>query len=80
MQRLKIKKKNNSFLNGEKYESLIREISQLKRGERTKEPRDYQLLKRYDVVQIRNTVKLIYPAAEGNSSKSIMYEKKIYLM
>ena len=45
------KKKNNSFLNGEKYESLIQEISQLKRGQR-KEPRDYQLSKRYDVVQI----------------------------
>ena len=40
------KKNNNSFLNGEKYESLIQKISQLKRGERKKEPRDYQLLKR----------------------------------
>ena len=61
-------KKNNSFLNGEKYQSVIQEISQLKRGERKKEPRDYQFLKPYDVVQIGNTVKLIYPAAEGNSS------------
>ena len=54
MQRLKIKNKN-SFLNGGKYESLIQEISQLKRGERKKEPRDYQLLKCYDVVQIGNS-------------------------
>ena len=43
MQRLKIKK-NNSFLNGEKYESLIQETSQLKRGERKKEPRNYQFV------------------------------------
>ena len=39
------KKSNNSFLNREKYELLIQEISQLKRGDRKKEPKDYQLLK-----------------------------------
>ena len=48
----KIENKKNSFLNGEKYESLIQVISQLKRGERKKGLRDYQLLKRYVVVQI----------------------------
>ena len=69
------KKKNNSFLNGEKYESLIQEISQLKRGQR-KEPRDYQLLKRYDVVQIGNTVILIYPVAEENSSMKYYARKE----
>ena len=68
MQTLKIKKKQQSFLNDEKYESVIQKISQLKRGQRKKEPRDYQLLKRYDVVQIGNKVKLIYPVAEGNPS------------
>ena len=55
-------KRKNSFLNGEKYKSLIQELSQLKQRERNKEPSDYQLLKFYDVVQIGNTVKLIYPA------------------
>ena len=55
-------------MNGEKYESFIQEISQLKRGERKNESRDYHLLKRLDVVQIGKTVKLIYPVAEGNSS------------
>ena len=68
------KKSNNSFLNREKYELLIQEISHLKRGDRKKEPKDYQLLKRYDVVQIGNTVKLIYPVAEG--SPSIKYYVK----
>ena len=58
------KKSNNSFLNRENFELLIQE----KRGDRKKEPKDYQLLKRYDIVQIRNTVKLIYPVAEGSSS------------
>ena len=62
------KKSEDSFLNREKYELLIQEISQLKRGDRKKEPKDYQLLKRYDVVQTGNTVKLIYPVAERNSS------------
>ena len=52
----------------ETYESFIQEISQMKWGECKKEPRNYQLLKRYDVVQIGNTVKSIYSVAERNSS------------
>ena len=32
------KKSNNSFLSREKYDLLIQEISQLKRGDRKKEP------------------------------------------
>ena len=60
----------------EKYELLIQEISQLKRGDRKKEPKDYQLLKRYDVVQIGNTVKLIYPVAEGSSSIKYYVQKE----
>ena len=55
-------------MNGKKYQSLIQEKSQLKRGERKKRPTDYQSLKRYDAVQIGNTVKSIYPVAEGISS------------
>ena len=78
------KKSNNSFLNREKYELLIQEISQLKRGDRKKEPKDYQLLKRYDVVQIGNTVKLIYPVAEGSSSIKYYVQKEdifdVYMM
>ena len=70
------KRSNNSFLNRGKYELLIQEISQLKRGDRKKEPKDYQLLKRYDVVQIGNTVKLIYPVAEGSSSKKYYVQKE----
>ena len=41
------KKSNNSFLNREKYELLIQEISQLKRT-KTKEPRT----KRLSVVKV----------------------------
>ena len=51
-QKAKNKKSNNSFLNGEKYKPLIQEIFRLKRGERKKESRGYQLIQRYgyDVV------------------------------
>ena len=34
------------------------------------------MLKRYDVVQIGNTVKLIYPVAEGSSSIKHYVQKK----
>ena len=74
--KIKNKKSKNSFLNREKYELLIQEIPQLKRGDRKKELKDYQLLKRYDVVQTGNTVKLIYPVAEGSSSIKYYVQKE----
>ena len=64
---MKTKKSSNSSLNKEKYELLIQQISQLKRGDRKKKLKDYQLLKRYDIAQIVNTVKMIYPVAKGSS-------------
>ena len=70
------KKSNNPFLNREKHELLIQEICQLKLGDRIKEPKDYQLLKWYDVVQIGNTVKVIYPIAEGSSSRKYNAQKE----
>ena len=70
------KKNKNSILNGEKYRSLIQEISQLKWGDRKKEPRDYPLLKRYEVVQFGNAIKLIYPVAEGNFSITYYLRKE----
>ena len=63
-------------MNRKKYELLIQEISQLKRGDRKKELKDYQLLKLYDVVQIGNTVKLIYPVAEGTFSIKCYVQKE----
>ena len=70
------KKSNNPFLNREKHELLIQEICQLKLGDRIKEPKDYKFLKWYDVVQIGNTVKVIYPAAEGSSSRKYYVQKE----
>ena len=55
-------------MNWEKCELLAQKISQLKREDRKNEPKDYHLFKRYDFVQTGNTVKLIYPVAEGSSS------------
>ena len=39
--KIKTKKSNNSFLITEKYELLIQEISELKRGDCKKEPKEY---------------------------------------
>ena len=63
-------------MNREKYKLLIQVIYQLKPGDRKKEPKDYQLLKWYDVVQIGNTVKVIYPIAEGSSSRKYNAQKE----
>ena len=63
-------------MNKEEYELLIQEKSQLNRGDRKNEPKDYQLLKRYDVVQIGNAIKLIYPVAEGSFSIKYYVQKE----
>ena len=64
------------------YEQLHKKIqnkktsnSFFKRGDRKKEPKDYQLLKRYDAVQIGKTGKLIHPVAEGISSIKYYVQK-----
>ena len=54
-------------MNREKYELHIQEISQLIRGDRKKEPKEYQSL---------NTVKLICPVAEGSSSIKCYVQKE----
>ena len=44
--------------------------------ETVKKTKDYQLLKRYDVIQIGNTVKSIYTVAEGSSSIKYYVQKE----
>ena len=63
-------------MNREKYELLIQEIFELKRGDHKKELKDYQLLERYDIVQTGNTVKFIYPVATGRSSIKYYVQKE----
>ena len=48
----------------------------MKWGDPKNEPKDFQLLKRYDVVQIGNTVKLIYPVSEESSSIKYYVQKE----
>ena len=69
---------SNSFLNREKYELLIQEISQLKRGDRKKEPKDYQFLKRYDVVQIGNS-KIDLPSCRREFFNKTLCTKRRYV-
>ena len=47
---------------------MIQYLNELKTEQWKKEPLDYQTLKRYDVVRVSNTDKLIYPVAEGITS------------
>ena len=61
------KNSNNTFFDEENYRRMIQHVNELKSGQREKEPLDYQTLKRYDVVRVSNTDKLIYPVAEGST-------------
>lgn len=59
------KSNNCASLSKEKYESLIEEVSQAK-SRKPKQPRDYWLLKHYDVLSIDGKFKLIYPVYNSN--------------
>ena len=55
---------NNQVFMKERYEKLVSDINDIKNGHRKKEARDYSLSKRFDVMQISNIDKLIYPVVE----------------
>ena len=59
---------NNAFFNEEKYRAMIQHVNELKSGQRKKAPLDYQTLKRYDVVKVSNTDRLIFPVVEVSTS------------
>ncbi|XP_066978151.1 KRAB-A domain-containing protein 2-like isoform X1 [Macrobrachium rosenbergii] len=58
--------KNCVFLTEATYEKLVNDVKNAKSNK--KEPRDYWLLKRYDVMVVENRSKLIYPVKEGVSA------------
>jgi len=63
--------KNSGFLTDEQYCPLIKDVDSAKSINKKKEPRDYWLLKKYDVLLVNNNNKLIYPAK--NYDNNILY-------
>uniref|UniRef100_A0A2S2P516 KRAB-A domain-containing protein 2 n=1 Tax=Schizaphis graminum TaxID=13262 RepID=A0A2S2P516_SCHGA len=57
---------NTSFLSDEKYDELTEIISELKAGRKKKEPKDFRLIKRYDVLVVQGKTKLIFPVKDDN--------------
>ncbi|XP_029344265.1 SCAN domain-containing protein 3 isoform X1 [Acyrthosiphon pisum] len=56
--------KNASCLTDEQYNNIIGQILELKRGVKKKEPRDFHLLKRFDVILVQDKYKLIVPTKD----------------
>ena len=67
---------NKQVFTKERYEQLVSDINDIKNGRQKKEARDYSLSKRYDVMQISNIDKLIYPVVEGNTTIRYYVTKK----
>jgi Integrase zinc binding domain len=57
---------NSVFLSSEKYNKIIKEVQQSKVSN-SKKPRDYWILKTYDVLIVQNKAKLIVPVREATS-------------
>jgi len=62
------------FLTDERYYQLIKDVDSAKSINKKKEPRDYWLLKKYDVLLVNNNNKLIYPVK--NNDYNILYYTK----
>ena len=59
--------KNSVFLNRNCYQQLVDDVKMAKTTIK-QEPRDYWLVKHYDVMMVENKSKLIYPVKEGVSA------------
>ena len=66
--RMEGKGANNQVFTKERYEQLVSDINDIKNGRRKKQARDYSLSKQYNVMQISNINKIIYPVVEGNTT------------
>ncbi|XP_026808717.1 SCAN domain-containing protein 3 isoform X1 [Rhopalosiphum maidis] len=70
--------KNASCLTDEQYNNIIRQIIELKRGVKKKEPRDFQLLKRFDVILVQDKHKLIVPMKDKSVVLYYVSDGKLY--
>ena len=59
--RMEGKGANNQVFTKELYEQLVSDINDIKNGRRKSDARDDSLSKRYNIMQISNIDKLIYP-------------------
>ncbi|KAI5717175.1 hypothetical protein M8J77_001334 [Diaphorina citri] len=62
------KKQNTVFLTKDKYQSLIQKVNESKSKIVGKTPLEHNLLKKFDVLKVGDTEKLICPLDEGNQS------------
>ncbi|XP_050054538.1 SCAN domain-containing protein 3 isoform X1 [Aphis gossypii] len=70
--------KNASCLTDEQYNNITKRIIELKRGVKKKEPRDFQLLKRFDVILVQDKHKLIVPMKDKNVVLYYVSDGKLY--
>ena len=62
------KNSNNVYLTDAKYSELVSKIKLLKRSMERKQPSDYKLLKKYDLLNVGSVEKLISPMSENTTT------------
>jgi hypothetical protein len=75
---LKKKSSNTSFFTKLKYDQLILHINQLKNNLKKKEPNDYKLLKKYNMLKVSDVNKLTVPVSENNEIKYYVYNEELF--
>jgi hypothetical protein len=59
-----------------KYNLSILHINKLKYNSKKKEPNDYKLLKKYDVLKVSEVNKLVVPVSENNEIKYYVHNEE----
>ncbi|XP_026819639.1 KRAB-A domain-containing protein 2-like [Rhopalosiphum maidis] len=70
--------KNNTLLTDNRYDELVEKILMLKCMKTKKEPHDFWLLKRYDVLIVQDNRKLIFPVNENENILCYIRESELY--
>ena len=66
---------NNVSLSDEKYASIVNSVNAAKAKTSKKEPKDYWLLKRYDVIKVMGVEKIVRPVLLGDNEIKYFVQK-----
>lgn len=73
-----IKGQNTQFFTSESYTEMIQKVKSSKSKVTNKKPEDYQRLRRFDVMTIGETEKMIVPVKEDNVIRSYVRKEDIF--
>ncbi|XP_025423809.1 KRAB-A domain-containing protein 2-like [Sipha flava] len=75
---LKFKKHNSTYLSERKYDDLLVHLKELKESKKTKTPNDYKLIKKYDILKVRDVERLVVPTNGGDRIRFYVKNEELF--